>query len=83
MLLLKDEYTGYAWCFFLRKKKQAAETVQHFFALVERQFDTKIKGLRSRPRRRVLVLGVRSVVDHARRGSPTHGPLHPAAERDV
>ena len=47
MLLLKDEYTGYAWCFFLRKKKQAAETVQNFFALIERQFNTKIKGLRS------------------------------------
>ena len=47
MLLLKDEFTGYAWCFFLRKKKQAPASVQDFFALVERQHDTPIKGLRS------------------------------------
>jgi len=44
MLLLKDEYTGYAWCYFLRKKKQTAGLIQQFFALVERQFEALIKG---------------------------------------
>ena len=47
MLLLEDKYTGYAWCYFFWKKKHAAEHIQQFFALVERQHEARIRGLRS------------------------------------
>ena len=46
-LTLKDEATGYAWVRFLQKKKHAAKAIQDFFAMAERQFDTKIKSFRS------------------------------------
>ena len=47
MLLMKDIATGFSWCFFLRKKKEAVERIQSFFSHVERQYQTRIKGLRS------------------------------------
>jgi transposase InsO family protein len=47
MLTMKDEYTGYTWVRFLRKKKQAASQIQSFFSFVERQFGVKIQTLRT------------------------------------
>ena len=46
MLLLKDEGTGYAWCRFLRKKKQASQAIRDFFHWAERQH-IRIKGFLS------------------------------------
>ena len=47
MLLLKDYATGFTWGFFLRKKKDAAERIRHFFSFAERQFHTPIQAFRS------------------------------------
>ena len=47
MLCLKDEYSGYAWVYFLRKKKEAATRIRSFFAFVERQYEVTVKGFRS------------------------------------
>jgi hypothetical protein len=47
VLTLIDDCTRYAWVYFLRRKSQAAERIQRFFAFVETQFDRRIRSLRS------------------------------------
>jgi len=47
IMVVIDDYTRYAWVYFLKKKSYAADRLREFFALVERQFEAKVKRLRS------------------------------------
>ena len=47
ILVLVDDYTRYAWVYFLRRKSEAPKRVRQFFAYAERQFGKKIKRVRS------------------------------------
>ena len=42
-----DDHTRYVWVYFLLHKSHAAERVKRFIRHVERQFDRKVKALRT------------------------------------
>jgi len=46
-LTIVDDYSLFTWIHLLQSKSQAASFIQNFFNLVETQFQTKIKVLRS------------------------------------
>lgn len=46
-LTIVDDYSSFTWIHLLQSKSQAASFIQNFFNLVETQFQTKIKALRS------------------------------------
>jgi len=54
IMVIIDDYTRYAWVYFLKKKSHASDRLMEFFALVSRQFDAKVKKVRSRSRREFL-----------------------------
>jgi len=46
-MVIIDDYTRYAWVYFLKKKSHASKRLIEFFALVSRQFDAKVKKVMS------------------------------------
>ncbi|GKC31318.1 retrovirus-related pol polyprotein from transposon TNT 1-94 [Tanacetum coccineum] len=46
-LVIVDEYSRYTWVYFLKKKRQAHETIMYFIKRVENQNDIKVKQLRT------------------------------------
>ncbi|GJX35826.1 retrovirus-related pol polyprotein from transposon TNT 1-94 [Tanacetum coccineum] len=46
-LFIVDEYSRYAWVYFLKKKSQAAEMIMSFVRMVENQNDVKVKQIRT------------------------------------
>ena len=47
VLVLVDDFSHYAWVYFLRLKSFAEERIMRWMAYVERQFECKVKTLRS------------------------------------
>nr|GEW57335.1 retrovirus-related Pol polyprotein from transposon TNT 1-94 [Tanacetum cinerariifolium] len=46
-LVIVDEYSGYTWVYFLRKKSQAPEMIMSFIRMVENQNDVKVKQIKT------------------------------------
>ena len=47
IMVIVDDFTRFAWVFFLRKKSQAPERLKLFFAFVRRQFEFSVMQVRS------------------------------------
>ena len=46
-LTIVDDYSRYTWVVLLKYKSEVKTHVQNFIALIENQFDSKIKCIRS------------------------------------
>nr|GEX34469.1 putative ribonuclease H-like domain-containing protein [Tanacetum cinerariifolium] len=46
-LVIVDEYSGYTWVYFLKKKSQAREIIMSFIRMVENQNDVKVKQIKT------------------------------------
>ena len=47
VLVIIDDYTHYVWAYGLRLKSEATDLIQNWVALVQNQFDAKVKKFRS------------------------------------
>ena len=47
IMVIVDEYTRYAWVFFLKQKSHASQRIKDFFAYAQRQFGRTISCIRS------------------------------------
>ena len=46
-VIFVDDFTHFTWLFLLKRKSDVFQVFLHFYSLVETQFSTKIKTLRS------------------------------------
>ena len=46
-LTIVDDHSHATWGFLLKHKDEVAQTLKHLLAMVERQFNTKVKIVRS------------------------------------
>ena len=47
IMVIVDDFTRYAWVYFLRKKSHAAAQLKDFFAYASRQFEATVRRVRS------------------------------------